>query len=392
MAEAARLHEGRSADDGAQVPDTGDDSGPAVVTTATTWRANPLLWPARLARRAVRRVGRKVKRWRGLVFTFPVRPLGWSFALESVVEPADVWHGMWAGSLPALQRMRRLHGGRTIYDSRDVYMLSRDFASLEWPFRPILAGLERRWAQAADIVLTVNDSYADLIERQLQVPRPPVVMNTPERWTPPDPAPDLIREATGVPAGVSVVLYQGQLATERGIEQAMDAILLVPGAVLALLGFGSREAAYRAMAASPPYADRVFLLPAVPPSDLLTWTASADIMVMPIQPTTTNHEFTTPQKLWEAIAAGVPIVASDLPGMAPVVTSHGVGIVCDPTSPAAIAAAIRRLLAAPPAERMAMRDHVLAVAHEHYTWEAQVRTLLRVYDGLTGRHTADGLA
>ena len=379
MAEAARHHESHTADGGTQEPETGEGATARGTNGVRPGSVNPLLWGLRLALRAVRKAGRTVKRWRRLVLMFPLRPLGWATALESVVEPADVWHGMWAGSLPALERMRRLHGGRTIYDSRDVYMLSRDFARLEWPFRPILAHLERQWAQRVDRVLTVNDPYADLIARQLRVPRPPIVMNTPARWLPPDPAPDLIREATGLPAEVSIVLYQGQLTTERGIEQAMDAILQVPGAVLALLGFGSREGMYRSMAEDPPYAGRVVLLPAVPPSELLAWTASADVMVMPIQPTTPNHEFTTPQKLWEAIAAGVPMVASDLPGMADVIRTAGVGVLCDPKSPASIARGIRQLLDRSPRERAATRAHVLAMAHERYNWESQVEALFGLY-------------
>ena len=63
-------------------------------------------------------------------------------------------------------------------------------------------------------------------------------MNCPEVWTPPEPPPDLIRPATGLPAGTAIVLYQGQLMSERGIEQTMEAILEVPDAVLVLLGFG----------------------------------------------------------------------------------------------------------------------------------------------------------
>ena len=43
--------------------------------------------------------------------------------------------------------MRRRHGGRTIYDSRDVFMLSREFYALGWPLGPILASIERRWAR-----------------------------------------------------------------------------------------------------------------------------------------------------------------------------------------------------------------------------------------------------
>ena len=292
----------------------------------------------------VRRVRGKLRHWRSVLYTFPLRPMGWAIAVEDVAEPADIWHGMWAGSLPALMRLRRRHGGRTIYDSRDIYMLSREYFRLEWPIRSVLAALERRWAHRVDVIITVNEACAGLIARQLRVPRPAVVLNTPERWTPPVPRPDRIREALRLSPETSVILYQGQLNTDRGIEQAADAVLTLPGAVLVLLGFGPREERYRALTREAPYSGRVFHLPAVPPTELLTWTASADVLVMAIQPTSTNHEFATPQKMWEALAAGVPVVASDLPGMAEVVRETGAGYMCNPTSPASIAAALRKVL------------------------------------------------
>jgi glycosyltransferase involved in cell wall biosynthesis len=310
--------------------------------------------------------------------------MGWAVALEAVAEPADIWHGMWAGSLPALVRLRRRHGGRAIYDSRDVYMLSREFYTLEWPIRPLLVTLERRWAHRVDRVITVNESYADLIAAQLRVPRPPVVMNTPERWSPPEPPPDLIRDALGLAPGTRIVLYQGQLNTERGIEQAADAVLELPGTALVLLGFGAREERYKAMTREAPYAGHVFHLAAVPPPDLLAWTASADVLVMAIQPTSTNHEFTTPQKLWEALAAGVPVVASDLPGMAEVVRETGAGEVCDPTDPASIAAALHRVLDVGPEQRAALRGRALHAAHSRYNWETQAAVLLDIYGDLLG--------
>ncbi len=122
------------------------------------------------------------------------------------------------------------------------------------------------------------------------------------------------------------------LITERGTEQAMDAILDVPDAVLVLLGYGSLRDTLVARVADPPYAGCVFVMPPVPPSELLEWTASSDVMVMAIQPTTLNHRYTTPQKLFEALAAGVPIVASDLPGMADVINATQTGVTCDALS------------------------------------------------------------
>jgi glycosyltransferase involved in cell wall biosynthesis len=128
----------------------------------------------------------------------------------------------------------------------------------------------------------------------------------------------------------------------------------------------------------------VFLLDAVPPSELLRWTASADVMLMAIQPTTLNHRHTTPQKLFEALAAGVPIVASDLPAMAAVVTETGAGVLCDPTSPASIAAAIRSILELAPTERDALRTRALRAAHDRYNWERQTDVLFRLYRRLLG--------
>lgn len=353
----------------------------ATTTTAPSGGVGddePLALPGWTGRRAQSRL----RRWRRILRFFPLYPLGWAAALEERAEPADIWHGMWAGSLPALARLRRRFGGRTIYDSRDVYMESRDQADAGWPGKAILERLERHWARAADRVITVNTAYAGLLARQLRVAPPLVIMNCPERWVPPRPRPDLIREAVGLAPETAVVLYQGGLMSGRGIEQAMEAILAVPDAVLCLMGFGRLTESLVRASSAPPYAGRVVVLPPVPPDRLLEWTASADVSVMAIQPTSLNHRFTTPQKLFESIAAGVPVVASDLPGMAAVVRDTGIGQLCDPTSPDAIAAAIREIISAPTEVRDRQRDHVLHVAHECYTWEAQAAVLLDLYQQL----------
>jgi glycosyltransferase involved in cell wall biosynthesis len=355
-------------------------SGSGLRRAVATSMLGPL---ARRARAAVRwrpniRIGRRV-------MLFPIKPMGWGDALEAVAEPADIWHGMWAGSLPGLARLRARHGGRTIYDSRDIYLHARDYDRLNRAGKAFFRAIEGRWARAADAVLTVNDAYADILVKTLGVDRPAVVMNCPARWTPPEPRPDHLRTAMSLPASTRVVLYQGNLLTDRGIEQSMDAILDVPEACLAVMGYGKWTPRYREAAERAPYRGRVFVLPAVPPADLLAWTASADVLVVAIQPTTLNHRFTTPQKLFEAMAAGVPVVASDLPGMAGIVRETGSGVLVDPTSPQAIAAGLRSVLDRDPAERRQMADRALAAAHDRYNWETQVETLLALYERLLGR-------
>ncbi|HSW43544.1 MAG TPA: glycosyltransferase, partial [Patescibacteria group bacterium] len=350
---------------------------PVAAVWGAVWRVG-----SRVVRRVVRRALGVIRRPFQLLLLFPIRPVAWAAALEEVAEPADLWHGMWAGSLPALERLRGRHGGRTVYDSRDVYLHARVFDRLH-PLarRPFLAW-EQRWARSADAVVTVNDAYADILSELLGVPRPAVVRNCPDPYDPPNGPPDRLRARLDIPPATAIVLYQGGLMTERGIEQGMDAILQVPDAVLVVMGFGSNRALYAARAAEAPYRGRVLLADPVPPQELLEWTASADVMLMTIQPTTLNHRHTTPQKLWEAIAAGVPVVASDLPGMAEVVREVGCGLVCDPEDPTAIAASIRDLLGRSPEERAAARLRSLAAARETYNWAAQANVLLAVYERL----------
>jgi glycosyltransferase involved in cell wall biosynthesis len=328
--------------------------------------------------RAVRDLARLPRRW----LLLPASLRAFAVALDDVAQPADLWHGMSIQALPAVVRRKKRSGGVAIYDSRDIYMHARELARVGGIRRRIFETAERRWAHAVDAVLTVNDQYAAILERQLRVPRPPVVMNCPNRWTPPEPRPDRIRDHLGLPATTDIVLYQGGLFSERGIEQSMDAILEVPGAVLVLLGYGRLEGALRELVEQEPYRGRVYLLDAVPPGELLSWTASADVMVMAIQPSSLNHQHTTPNKLFEAMAAGVPVVASDLPGMATIVQATGCGVLCDPTDPASIAAAIRTLLGASRDERANRRARCLAAAHDTYNWESQVGTLLALYDRL----------
>jgi len=308
----------------------------------------------------------------------------WAAAIRAVVPSADVWQSEGLVTLPVALRLRSLAGGRVVYDSRDIHVQSARFARLPGPWRRVLAQSERRWAQAADAVVTVSEPYAAVLRRTLGV-EPAIVMNGPVPWQPPDPPERRFHDRLGLSPETPVILYLGSVAPHRGVEELIAAITLVDRAALVVLGDGPRKVACEELAARSPAADRIFFLPAVPPDEILPFTASADVAAMPIQPSTLNHRLTTPTKLFDAMGAGVPVVASDLPGMAPIVRDTGCGIVCDPTNPADIARAIRQVVDARPERRAALRAACLAAARGPYAWERQVEALLDVYADLVAR-------
>jgi glycosyltransferase involved in cell wall biosynthesis len=306
-----------------------------------------------------------------------------------VAPRADLVHAMAYMGIPVGLAIGRRDHAPVIYDARDIYVDARNIARLPSFARRLFAAVERRWARRASRVMTVNRPYAEVMAERFGVPLPAIVLNAsyrqPMTTTTARPKP-ILHERLGLAPEIRLVLYHGGLSPDRGIEQLIDALPLLPADVhLVLLGYGTLETSLRAQAAEPPLTGRLHLLPAVPPAELLDWVASADVAAMPIQPTTLNHRLTTPNKLLEAMAVGVPVVASNLPGMAGIVEETGCGVLCDSTDPASIALAIRTLLDASPAEREARRERTLAAARGPYSWEAQLEILLAEYGRLTGR-------
>lgn len=297
----------------------------------------------------------------------------------------EVVHAMAFLGLAAARWLRRRRPRlRIVFDARDIYAEARNIARLPRPARWLFKAVERRWARAAAAIVTTNEAYAEVMRARFGRPVV-VVMNAPRRSEGQPPDGRRFHDALGLPATARVVLYHGGLDRDRGIEVLLDALPeLPPDAVLVLMGYGPLEPTLRQRAAATD--DRRWhLLPAVPPAELLGWVASAAVVAIPIQPTSLNHLLTTPNKLFEALAAGVPVVAADLPGIAAIVRDTGIGLLCDPTSPQAVAAAVREVLAWDDDARAKIRDRARAAIRDRYSWEAQVGPLLEAYGGLTGQ-------
>ena len=331
-------------------------------------------WLARLGGRLRNSVGRAAQAFRYLLLTRQ-----WAARIASVVPGADVWQSEGLITLPVALRLRQKLGGRVVYDSRDLHVESVGFARLPRPWRRLLGWRERRWGQAADAVVTVSQPYAEVLERSIGR-TPTIVMNGPIAWERPAQPPRLFHERLGLDSRTRVVLYLGAITAHRGVEQLIEAIPLVDRAVLVVIGDGPLKARCHDLAMASAARDLVHFLPAAPPDQILPLTAAADVSAMPVIGTTLNHRLNTPTKLFDAMGAGTPVVASDLPGMGPIVRDSGCGVLCDPTSPVDIARAIHEIVDASDERRLAYREACLAAAAGTYAWERQVERLLALYE------------
>ena len=129
------------------------------------------------------------------------------------------------------------------------------------------------------------------------------------------------------------------------------------------------------------------MLPSVPLDELLAYTAEADVGVTLLQDTCENHRLALPNKLFEYIVAGVPVVASALPETERLVSAYGIGWCAAPDDPVALAEVLRHALS----ERGdADRQGRLAAAAAELRWSREQTRLIGLYSALSARLNAAG--
>jgi glycosyltransferase involved in cell wall biosynthesis len=341
---------------------------------------------SRRASRAARLVGRL--RWI-VGYTRNIRAWGrWAVAAAGDV---DVWHAHDLTGLLSVGPLVRAPC-RLVYDSHEIFLETGTAARLPRPVRRILSGYEGFLARRASALVTVNEGYATVLRKRLRPRRILIVRNCPPRWMPSTTMPSPLRHAAGVRPSQRLILYHGMFAPHRGIEESAEALLapVLGSAHLALLGFGTMRLELEQLARDPRFQGRLHVIDAVPPGELLEWVAGAEVDVMPLQRSSLNHWLCTPNKLWESLAAGVPVVVSDFPVMRRIVLDDPagpLGAVCDPSDPSAIAAAVASLMELPTDERTALRSRCLQAAHERWNWEGESARLVDLYAELLA--TAD---
>jgi glycosyltransferase involved in cell wall biosynthesis len=342
---------------------------PAAVSGVTGGGRRPFVLRAPVAAAAA------LRRW--LFWPHTVR--GWWATLDRELAPADLYHA--CGSLTvaaALAARRRSPVGpsgrpaRVIYDAIDDVVGSNNMIGVPGVFRMWFARRERAWARAADARTTVNDALAERLGRRWRTAPPLAVPNHPDL---PSIAPGetcgLIRERLELPGTTRIVLFQGRLGPNLGLDEAAEATLLLPEAAFVVIGFGRWADRSAARDTDPRLAGRHFTLPPVHPDALAAWTASADVSIVPLASVSENQRLSTPNKFWESIIVGTPIVLGPgLPVMEAMVREHNLGRVAASLAPMDLAAAIGELLDRPAAESASERERIARLARERFSWPA----------------------
>ena len=243
------------------------------------------------------------------------------------------------------------------------------------------AALEREFIRQADRVVTVSPGIAERIRLDHGLSSPPaVVYNAPLLWPTPRTSRDLRAEA-GVMSDQRLVVYSGALSAARGLDTVVRALPLLPSVVLAVVAVPfphPMSGALLELAGAVGAPERLRFVPPVPSHEVPAYLSSADAAVSPIIGSSVSYDMALPNKLFEFIHAGLPVVTSDIAAMSAFVREHRLGEVFRQGDPASCADAVHRVLAAPPPPApMALR--------QRFSWQGQEAALVEVYRRLQDR-------
>lgn len=287
---------------------------------------------------------------------------------------ADVYIGHDLPALLPTLLAAKMRGKPVVYRANELYSETHAHVRFAWFWRL----LDRLLVPACDEVVTPDEFRSRVYSEEFGAKRPPLTVRNCPPYRPRVQSTILRDELRrrGVAFSI-VVLYQGLIDSMRCIEELAEASRqFQEGTVLVVMGsgFGRWTEAATALASFP----RVVVLPRVPYAELPAYTASADVGILLYRNDCRNNYYCAPNKVFEYMMMGLPVIAPSFPGMLALVEGDAIGVCVNPESPAEIAAAVNRV-AADDGARAGMSERALLLSRERYNWEYEFQPLLERY-------------
>ena len=298
-------------------------------------------------------------------------------------ENADIYHAHDLNVLAAAYQATQKNGGKLVYDSHEFYVER----NRQYPLNPIgkflLSRFESFLMQRSNAVITVSDAIAKELAQRYQVPIPTVILNTPSKNR--NFCKDnkkSIRLALDIDPKYYLLLYSGGITFNRGLEKIIESLVYLPDCHFVLMGYGREKyiEQLQTLALKRGVESRLSLFGPVPSEEVTTYAASADLGVAAIENVCLSYYYCAPNKLFEYICAGLPVIASDFPEMRKIVVQYDLGTTFDPSQPKDIARAAQELLKDP--ERLLQMRKNTSTASQIYNWENESKKLLELYQQL----------
>jgi glycosyltransferase involved in cell wall biosynthesis len=228
---------------------------------------------------------------------------------------------------------------KLIYDSHEYFTgvpEIQDRPIVKW----VWSTIEKSIFPRLEYVVTVSDSIAEQYYKEYGI-RPLTVRNCSRRS---ETISGYSREELGIDHDMLLLILQGGgINIHRGAEELIDSMMRSENAFLFIIGSGDVFGDLRKMVNQAGLSEKVRFFPKMPWDEMMRYTKSADTGLSLDKNTNINYRFSLPNKLFDYISAGIPVIAGDLPEVTRIITEHSCGIIIPEIIPDEICQAIKVL-------------------------------------------------
>jgi glycosyltransferase involved in cell wall biosynthesis len=273
-------------------------------------------------------------------------------------------------TLPANFFVAKLRRGKLIYDSHEYFtevpeLIGRNFIKKFW------LTLEKFLVPRVDAAYTVNDSLAKMYSAKYGLEFG-VLRNVPDNY--------LVEEEISVPDQFEkegFILYQGSVNKDRGLEDLIDLIATDRRYRLAIAGTGDMIKELQKRVREHNLHENVNFFGKIEPAKLKSLTRKAYLGLSLEKKTNLNYYYALPNKLFDYLNAGIPVLCSDFPEMKKIVENYNVGMIVDPEDKRKIKEYLE-LISEDDRKRKEWSENARSASRE-LSWEKERKKIVDIY-------------
>ncbi len=397
MTATAQLRNGKTAPHIVMLLSNCFDPDPRVHNEARTlvelgYRVTIVAWDRERIRPAsetidgiqVERVFARSTHGRGFMQMFVMPKVFFLMTKKALSLDFDAVHAHDFDTLPAARLLGWFKRKPVVYDSHEDYagMLH---GSLPGWLEKLIRWTETRLIRRVALLLTVGEGLRKQFE--LRGCRNVQVLGN---WKPmeefqfPHTVQSQVRAQLGATPGSLLVLYISNLGKERHLEELLEAASQRPNVHVVVGGSGPGAAVAQQYAAQH---SNIRYLGFVQQPDIPRYTAACDVVYYGFDVTSPNAQYSAPNKLFEALAAGRPLLTAQFGEIGRIVSETGCGVILRDYSVAEILRGLESCQ--DPARMESMKARAARAGQQEYNWDRARQVLLAAYGKLIPRQTSD---
>lgn len=236
---------------------------------------------------------------------------------------------------------------------------------------------EKIMIKSVDKVITVSESIADNYVKMYGIEKPSLVLNCPKyqeykKY-------NLFRKKFNISEDKVIFLYQGEYLPGRGVDNLIDIFKELESKndkqVLILLVYGDNLDSLKDKIKE---SKNIYWHDKVPSDSYMRYVASSDWGIYLMENTCKNHDYALPNKIFDYVSAGLPLILSNLKEMSRFALANKVGYIINPEQKEEILLLLQRI----DKKRVDSFSSKLQITSKQYCWEEQEKILFKVYNSL----------